>query len=349
MTGSGVARRRAAVLGAMGAGLVVVFGLALTLGSVLIPLDQVATILVGGEADRAAWETIVVDIRLPRAITAALAGAALGVAGLQMQTLFRNPLADPFTLGITSGASLGVALLTLAGAGAAGAFASGLGLGAAIGVTAAAGLGAAAVVSLVLVLAGRVRNTVTVLVVGLMVGFTTGSIVSLLIWFADPERISAFVRWGFGTFRTTTWDELKIFAPVVVVALTATALSAKVLNALLLGERYAETMGVRIRRARVAVVITASALAGTVTAFAGPIGFLGIAVPHLARAMLDTNDHRVLVPASVLLGASVALAAEIVAQVPGNDVTLPINAITALIGAPVVVVVLLRASPRSFA
>jgi len=332
----------------MGLGLVAVFGLALVLGSVLIPVDQVVMILLGGEPERRAWETIVIDIRLPRAITAALAGAALAVAGLQMQTLFRNPLAGPFTLGITSGASLGVALLTLAGAGPAGAFASGLGLGATFGVTVAAALGAAAVATLVLVLAARVRSTVTVLVVGLMVGFTTGSVVSLLIWFADPERISAFVRWGFGTFRTTTWDELTIFAPVVLIALVATAASAKVLNALLLGERYAESMGVGIRRARIGVVVTASALAGTVTAFAGPIGFLGLAVPHLARGMLDTNDHRILVPASILLGAGVALVAEIVAQVPGNDVTLPINAVTALLGAPVVVFVLLRASPRSF-
>ena len=338
--------RRIQVTAGMGFMLVLAFALALAFGSVRVPLDQVVTVVFGGTADRAAWETIVRDIRMPRAITAAMSGAALGVAGLQMQTLFRNPLADPFTLGITSGAGLGVALVTLAGGGISLGFASGFGPLGALGLTGAAAFGAALVVVLVLLVSRQVENPVIVLVVGLMIGYAIASLVSMLIWFAEPERVNAYIRWGLGTFRTTTWDDLRIFVPALAIGLLLTAATSKTLNALLLGQEYAASMGVDIRRARVLIIAASSLLAGTVTAFAGPIGFIGIAIPHLARSVLATADHRTLVPACAILGATVTLVAEIIAQVPGADVTLPINAVTALIGAPVVAYVLVRARRR---
>ncbi len=328
-----------------------VFLLSLTLGSVEIPLRDIARILVGEEPARQTWTTIVLKFRLPKAITATLAGAALAVAGLQMQTLFRNPLADPFVLGINSGASLGVALVVLS-VGVAGVSATsmlaGLGLLGNFGLTLAASLGAGLVLGLMLFVAQRVPSTTTLLIMGLMVGYATAALVSLLLYFSIAERIQAYINWTFGSFGGVTWSQLHALAPVVLLALAVAMALAKPLNALLLGETYAQTMGLNVRRARLAIILSAAVLAGAVTAFCGPIGFLGIAVPHLARNLFRSSDHRLLLPACALLGALLALVADIIAQMPGAQTVLPLNAVTALIGAPVVAwVILRRSSTRS--
>jgi iron complex transport system permease protein len=307
----------------------------------------VLRILVGQEPARATWTTIVRDFRLPKALTAVLAGGALAVAGLEMQTLFRNPLADPFVLGINSGASLGVALVVLT-VGVAGVSAASLlgelGLVGNLGLVAAASAGAGLILAIMLLVARRVRSTMTLLIMGLMVGYATGAVVSLLLYFSISERIQAYLSWTFGSFGTVTWSQMQVLAPVVLAGLGTALALAKPLNALLLGETYARTMGVHVGRARALIIASAAVLAGAITAFCGPIGFLGIAVPHLARALFNTSDHRLLVPACTLLGALVALLADLVARMPGTDVVLPLNAIMALIGAPVVAWVILRRS-----
>lgn len=342
--------RWAALLGVLGA-LVGMFVLSLTLGSVDIPLRDVLKILVGEEPARKTWTTIVLKFRLPKAITATLAGSALAVAGLQMQTLFRNPLADPFVLGINSGASLGVALVVLS-VGVAGVSATsmlaGLGLLGNFGLVVAASAGAALVLGLMLLVAQRVRSTVTLLILGLMVGYATAALVSLMLYFSISERIQAYINWTFGSFGGVTWSQLHVLAPVILVALGLGLALAKPLNALLLGETYAQTMGVNVRRTRLVILLSAAVLAGAVTAFCGPIGFLGVAVPHLARNLFRSSDHRLLLPACALMGALMALVADLIAQMPGTQTVLPLNAVTALLGAPVVAwVILRRSSARS--
>jgi iron complex transport system permease protein len=335
---------RAAILVGLGVLTLVAFLLTIAVGSVRIPLPDVVAILLGAEPAQASWSTIVWQVRLPRAITAALAGAALGVGGLQMQTLFRNPLADPFILGISAGASLGVALVVLTVGTAGTGLVAGLGLAGNLSVVAAAALGAGIVTSIVLVVSRRVANPATVLIIGLMAGYAVTSIVSVLIYsgLGQFERVRAYIAWGFGSFAGTTWSQLVVFVPTVVLGLALAMILVKQLNALLLGDAYAQSMGLPVRRIRLLVVVGASLLAGVVTAFCGPIAFIGVAVPHLARGLLRTSDHRVVMPATILAGAIVALAAGLVAQLPGSDASLPLNAVTSLLGAPVVVAVLLR-------
>jgi iron complex transport system permease protein len=323
--------------------LLFIFALSLTLGSVSIPLGDVITVLLGGSPQKATWVDIVLKFRLPKAITAALAGAALGVSGLQMQTLFRNPLADPFVLGISSGASLGVALVVLsAGAMGAGSFLFGLGLAGNLGVVIAASLGSGIVLLLVLVVSQRVQSSVTLLILGLMFGYITGAIVSIFLYFSIAERIQAYVTWTFGSFGGVTWVQIQIFAPVILIGLLLALILSKQLNSLLLGDDYARSMGLDVKRARLWIILSTALLAGGVTAFCGPIGFLGIAVPHLCRAVFNSSDHRILVPGTIMMGAILALLADIVAQMPGQNVILPLNAVTALLGAPVVTWVILR-------
>lgn len=333
-----------ALLVALGA----VFLLSLAVGSVTIPLEEIVTVLTGGEASRASWTTIVLKFRLPRAFTAILAGAALGVSGLMMQTLFRNPLAGPYVLGISSGASLGVALVILSVGTVGGTLLAGIGLMGDLSIAGAAMIGAAAVMLLVLLVARRVQSSMTLLVLGVMTGFLTNAFVSLLLFFAIPQQIQAYINWTFGSFGDVTWSELRIMAPAVIGGLVLAASMTKTLNALLLGEGYARTLGVNILRVRIGIVLATAVLAGVVTAFAGPIGFIGMAVPHLCRGLLGTSDHRVLVPGTIIVGALVALVAAIVAEVPGSNLVLPLNAITALIGAPVVIAVVLRRREVSF-
>lgn len=287
---------------------------------------------------------VVRKVRLPRTAAAGLCGAALGVCGAQMQTIFRNPLADPFVLGVTSGASFGVAVVVLAAGTGSSVWIGGLDAAGQLGISGAAFVGATGVTFVALAVARRVRGTASVLIVGLMIGYLLAALNSLMVAQADPLRLRQFSTWGFGSFRAVTNDELRILGPVVVAGIAVSMVAAKTLNAFLLGEHYAESMGVAVRRARWAILLVASLLAGVVTAFAGPIAFIGVASPHLARPLLHTSDHRVLLPACALIGATMALVSEVVAQSPGRDGVLPLNSVTALIGVPVVVWVLVRRS-----
>ncbi|PDW00782.1 FecCD family ABC transporter permease [Candidatus Viridilinea mediisalina] len=333
---------RPLALVAMLAVLLGAFVLSLAVGSVQIPLDQVLTILVGGEPTRATWTRIVYDFRLPKALTAMLAGGALAMSGLQMQTLFRNPLADPFVLGVNSGASLGVALVVLSVGAANTTLLAVAGLLGNLSLVVAACIGATTVMLIVLALAQRVQSSVTLLILGLMIGYLTSALVSLLLYFSIAERIHAYIAWTFGSFGGVTWSQLRVMAPTIILAMLLALMLTKTLNALLLGEAYARSMGLDVRRARLGIVISSAVLAGTVTAFCGPIAFLGIAIPHLCRALLRTADHRILLPACALVGATAALLADLAAQAPGSSAVLPLNAITALLGAPVVVWIILR-------
>lgn len=311
------------------------------LGSATISLGEAwQAIRNAPDADPIARQ-IVLDFRLPRAITAMLAGAALAVSGLLMQTVFRNPLADPFVLGVNAGASLGVAIVLLVLAPGGVALTQGLSVSGHALVVIAASLGAGAVLAVILLFAQRL-DVMSLLILGLMASYAVGAVVSILMFFSMAERIQSFFNWSFGAFADVTWTQMRIFAPVLATALAATTFLAKPLDALLLGERYAESLGARVKPTRLFTLGLASIMAGTVTGFCGPIGFLGIAAPHLSRYLLRTSEHRALIPASILLGASLALGADLVAKAPGFDVALPLNAVTALIGAPIIVAALLQ-------
>lgn len=335
--------RIALVLTALSAAVVALAVLGLMLGPVRIPVLDTAQALFGGEPSDPRWQVIVWNMRLPRVLTALAAGSALGVAGLQLQTLFRNTLADPYILGVSSGASLGVAAVVLLGGAAGGGFTTAV---AGTGRTAeavAAALGAAGMLTLVLVLSRWTRSAATLLLIGVMLGAASTALVSLALVYSDPQRVQQYLLWGLGSFAGTGWSDVTLLLPLVAAGLLTAAMTIRPLNALLLGESYAASMGINVHRARVVTVISASLLAGVTTAFCGPIAFLGLVVPHVARIVVGTSDHRVVVPAVVLLGAAAALGCGIVSQVPGSDLVIPINAVTALIGAPVVIAVLLRA------
>lgn len=322
--------------------LVGLFAINLLLGSVSIPFWEIVRILAGQEASREAWQNIVLQFRLPRAITATLAGAALAISGLQMQTLFRNPLAGPFVLGISSGASLGVALLML-GAGF-------IGIGFLpdgledhqLSTALAASLGAIGVLLLILLIAGKMVDNVTLLIVGLMLGYFTSALVSILMYFSGAEDIRAYLIWTFGSFARVTNEQLWILGGFTLAGLLISSFMIKWLNALLLGPTYAKSLGIPMQQARTWLIISTGILAGTITAFCGPIAFIGIAIPHLARAVFDTSNHRILVPSVMIIGSIVALLCDVIARLPGQEETLPINAVTSLIGAPVVLWVIIR-------
>lgn len=357
---------------ALAGGVVVMFLLNMSMGSVDVPEQTVIRALLGngdttvrfadtrlssravadnlfGSYDEIKRGTrgIVNKFRLPKATTATIAGAALGVSGLMMQTLFRNPLAGPFVLGISSGASLGVALVVLS-AGAVTTVAAlepllaGRSAAGDLQLAAAASIGGAVTMGLVLLVGFRVRNSMTLLILGLMISYLTSALVSLLLYFAQPERIQAYIQWTFGSFRGVTLDQIPILGVPVVVGLILALLLIKPLNALLLGEAYARSLGVNLWLARTTIITATAILTGVVTAFCGPIGFIGIAVPHLCRTLMQTSDHRMLVPATILMGAIVALTANLIAEAPGDNIILPLNAVTALIGAPIVIMVILR-------
>jgi iron complex transport system permease protein len=258
-----------------------------------------------------------------------------------MQTLFRNPLAGPFVLGINAGASLGVALVVLTVGAVGSTLLAGLGLTGDFGIVIAATLGAALVMGLVLLVARRVE-TMTLLILGLMFSYAVSAIVSILLYFSIPERIQAYISWTFGSFAGVTWGQMKVMLPAIILGLLIAWLQAKPLNALLLGESYARTLGLEVRRTRWLLVFATAVLAGTITAFCGPIIFIGVAVPHLCRSLFNTSDHRILIPTCIITGAIIALLADLIAQLPGSNIVLPLNAIMALLGVPVVTWVILR-------
>ena len=319
-------RSRSAILFAMLAALTLfLFLLDLAVGAVAVPLGDVWAALTGGDCPRATAK-IILNIRLIKAVVALLAGAALSVSGLQMQTLFRNPLAGPYVLGISSGASLGVALVVLAG------------FGSSIGIAGAAWLGAALVLVVIAAVGHRIKDIMVILILGLMFSSGVGAIVQILQYLSKEESLKAFVIWTMGSLGDVTFDQLAVLVPSIIAGLLLAVVTIKPLNLLLFGEEYAVTMGLNIRRSRGLLFLSTTLLAGTVTAFCGPIGFIGLAMPHVTRMLFRNSDHRVLVPGTVLSGAAVLLLCDLVSKM----FTLPINAITALLGIPIVVWVVLR-------
>jgi iron complex transport system permease protein len=317
------------------------FTLDLVLGSVSIPLEDVLAAMTGGETKKS-WAYIVMNFRLPKALTAMLCGAGISVAGLQMQTLFKNPLAGPSVLGISHGASLGVAVFVLASAIF---YKSMMGIHESLGnwgLILFAIIGSLLVLMSVLLASMRLSDNISVLLIGLMFGFITGSIVSILQYFSDPELIQNFLVWTFGSMAGVAWAEMQVMAPVVIGGLVLSLMFQKQMNALMLGENYAIGVGVNVARVRVALIVTTSILAGTLTAFTGPVAFIGVAVPHLARLLFKTSDHKILIPGTMLAGAIILLACDIISQLPGQQTTLPINSITALFGAPVIVGIIMK-------
>ena len=326
--------------------LVVVVVLDIAIGSVMIPWDQIYAVLTGGDVLNPGWETIVLQFRVPKAITAVLAGSGLAISGLLMQTLFRNPLAGPFVLGISSGASLGVALMILAGSALGMVFTEISVTGSWVIITAAI-TGASLVLLLVLVISLYVRDSMSLLIIGLMMGSLSGALVSVLQYFSDAQEIQSFLIWTFGNLGGVHQHELVAMTVVVVLGLMASWYFAKPLNALLLGEAYAKSLGVDVKSIRIGIIVITSVLAGGITAFCGPLAFIGIAIPHLARIFLKTANHRYLIPGCILLGAIVMTLCDLVSQMPGSSRTLPINAITSLVGAPVVIAILMKSRSLS--
>jgi len=320
--------------------LLLCFFINLSLGSASIPIDDVFNALIGKSTSNENWQYIVQDYRLPKAITAILVGSGLGISGLLMQTLFRNPLAGPFVLGISSGASLGVALVIL-GAGFFGASLTAL-LISNWSIVIAASLGSFLVLLAVLIVSTRVRDTMAILIIGLMFGSITAAVVSVLSYFASADQLQQYIFWGFGSLGNLSWSELLIFFIIYCFGILLSLVSIKALNTLLLGENYAKSLGLNIKQSRLLIIIATSLLAGTTTAFAGPIAFIGLAIPHITRLIFNTSNHKVLLPAVFVLGAIVMLICDSIAQLPTSDYTLPINAITSLIGAPVVIWLLVR-------
>ena len=310
------------------------------LGSVRIPFGDVMTVLMGGEIEKETWQYIIENYRIPKAITALLVGAGLGVSGLLMQTLFRNPLAGPFVLGISSGASLGVALLIM-GSGIFGGVLASI-VTSHYGTVIAATLGSFLVLLLIVLVANRVRDTMAILIIGLMFGSITTAIVSVLAFFSSSEQLQQYIFWSFGSLGDLSWSDLGIFALVFFFGILLTTFSLKALNALLLGENYAQSLGVDIKRNRLLIILATSLLAGSATAFVGPIAFIGLAIPHLTRQLFNTNNHTVLFPAVVLFGAILMLVCDTISQLPTSELSLPINAVTSIIGAPVVIWLLVR-------
>ncbi|MBO5956084.1 MAG: iron ABC transporter permease [Bacteroidales bacterium] len=320
---------------------ILLFFLNLFVGSVTIPFADLFKVFFGEETN-STISTIVFDYRLPQAVTALFAGAALSVAGLLMQTLFRNPLADPSMLGISSGAGLGVAITILFTGILGGSALSSFGLWSNIGVSIAAFAGAALVLMLILGFSSRVRNMTTLIIIGLMVSYLAGSLTDIMKFFSMKEDIHAFVIWGMGSFSAVGKTKLALFSISIIIGLFASLFMSKNLNIMLLGDLYAENLGLNVKRNNLFVILVSGYLTAIVTAYCGPIAFLGLAIPHLTRFIFKTSDHRILVPAVMLIGMIVSLLCNLVARMPGFEGNLPINAVTAFIGAPIVIWVILR-------
>ena len=316
------------------------FFLNLVLGSVSIPLRAVWNILWGTGNESVIWQNIIWKSRVPQALTALVAGAGLSVSGLQMQTVFRNPLAGPSVLGISSGASMGVAFVVLLTGSLGGVALSKLGFMGEIALTIAAIAGSLSIMALIVFVSQKVRGNVTLLIIGVMIGYIANAVIGVLKFFSVEEDIRAYVIWGLGSFARVSGDQMTLFICIMVVLLPLSFLLVKTLNLLLLGDAYARNLGLNIKRARLLVITCSGVLVAIVTAYCGPIIFLGLAVPHLCRGMFRTSDHRILMPASLLAGASLALVCNLIARMPGFEGALPVNSVTALVGAPVVMSVL---------
>jgi len=315
----------------------------LFLGSVSIPFRSVWNILWGmNEGESIIWQNIIMKSRVPQALTAMVAGAGLAISGLQMQTVFRNPLAGPSVLGISSGASLGVALVVLLSGSIGGVALSRLGFVGEIAVTMGAIIGALSIMALIVYVSQRVRGNVTLLIIGVMIGYVASAVIGVLKFFSVEEDVRAYVIWGLGSFARVSGNKVTLFVSIMAVLLPLSLLLIKTLNLLLLGDDYARNLGLNIKRARMLVITCSGVLVAIVTAYCGPITFLGLAVPHLCRAIFLTSNHRILMPASMFAGAALALLCNLIARMPGFEGALPVNSVTALIGAPIVIYVLFK-------
>jgi|UniRef100_UPI00404768CF iron complex transport system permease protein len=320
--------------------LIVLFAVNISLGSVSIPLKDIFSSIFGGQASKESWETIIINFRLPKALTAILVGSGLSICGLLMQTLFRNPLAGPFVLGISSGASLGVALLILGASLFGGVFVS-LSYSS-WALATAAFIGSALVLFAVLVAAKTVRNTMSILIIGLMFGSLTAAVISVLAYFSEAAQIQQYLFWSFGSLGNLSWNEIAVFASIYCIGMAAVFFIIKPLNSYLLGEQYAKSLGMNVKRVRLSILLITSLLTGVITAFSGPIAFIGLAVPHISKMIFNSSNHKILIPASAILGGIILLICDVIAQLPTSEFTLPINAITSLFGAPVVIWLLVR-------
>jgi iron complex transport system permease protein len=296
--------------------------------------------LIDGNIEKESWRTIILNYRLPKAITAIIVGSGLSISGLLMQTLFRNPLAGPFVLGISSGASLGVAILILGG--------TFLGVSVSSyafsnwGQAIAASMGAFFVLSAVMLAAIKVRNTMSILIIGLMFGSLTAAIISVLAYFSSANQLQQYLFWSFGSLGNLSWTEISLLLFSFLIGISLVIMIIKPLNSLLLGENYARSMGVNVKKTRYLVLIATSLLTGVITAFSGPIAFIGLAVPHLTKLLFNTSNHKILIPAVAIGGAIIMLICDGIAQLPTSEFTLPINAITSLFGAPIIIWLLVR-------
>ena len=321
-------------------GVVFLFLLNISLGSINIPIKDVYTSLLHGSCSKESWNYIILNYRLPKAIVAILIGIGLSVSGLLMQTLFRNPLAGPYVLGLSSGASLGVAIVIL------GASLLPISLSefflSSFGIIIASSLGSFIVLVSVLVIAKRLRDTMAILIVGLMFGSLTSAIVGCLTYFSSAEQLQKFTFWSLGNLGNLTWNSIAILCFCVVLGLVLSVFSIKPLNALLLGENYARSLGINYKKTKYIILFATSILAGSITAFVGPIAFIGLAVPHIAKLVFQTSNHKILFWSTLLFGAIIMLICDSITQIPGTEIILPINAITSIFGAPIVIWLLVR-------
>lgn len=314
----------------------------LVYGSVSIPIDEVFHVLLGEHASKTSWEFIVLQSRLPQAVTAMMCGASLAASGLLLQTYFHNPLAGPSILGITNGASLGVAIVMLITGGVIGSAGySGLQIVGYVAVVVAAFVGAMVIISLLLVVTKFVRNNLAILILGIMVSYLTSSFVSLCNFFASADNVHTYVNWGMGSFSNVTLSQLPLFCGLCLIGLLIALLLVKPLNALLLGENYAINLGFNIQSTRIMILLSTSILTAITTAFCGPVAFIGLAVPHIARLIMQEADHKVLLPATILIGAMIALLCNIICTLPQNLI-IPLNAVTPIFGAPVIIYIIIR-------
>ncbi len=327
------------------AAIVVLVVVNLLLGTVSIPMPEVCRILIG-EGSNEIWTNIVISSRLPQTLTAIVAGAGLAVSGLQMQTVFRNPLAGPSVLGISNGSALGVAFVVLLSGRLGGVALSQLGYWGEAAMSVAAIVGALAVLLLIMWVAQKVKGNVTLLIIGVMIGYLANAIIGVLKFLAPEEDVKAFVVWGLGSFSRVSGDEMMLFVVLMCVLLPLAFLLVKPLNLLLLGDRYAANLGLNIKRSRMLVIISSGILVAIVTAYCGPIMFIGMAVPHLARSLFRTSDHRILMPATALCGSVLALVCNLIARMPGFEGALPVNSVTALVGAPIIAMVIFQRRKR---
>ena len=321
--------------------LVVLFAGSLVYGAVSIPLDAVADILMGNETVKESWRQILLNSRLPQAVTALLTGASLAVSGLLLQTLFKNPLAGPSILGISDGANLGVAAVMLYFGGTLN-MVNSLPMSGYLAIVVAAFAGACLILGIIIFFSTKVKSNVMLLIIGIMVGYMASSLISILNYYASTDKVHAFVMWGMGDFSGVSSQQLPFFTTCSLVGLLLSILLIKPLNALLLGEMYAANLGIKVKRTRVLILLCTGILTATATAFCGPISFIGLAVPHIARLLLGSSNHKLLLPVTLLTGSCVALLCNIVMVLPGGNGILPLNAVTPLIGAPVIIYVIMN-------